>query len=63
MNLRNWFRLYPAYPTITRSRRGSAKQKRRCRPGVEKLEDRTVPTGVFPNDPGFAQQWELHNTG
>jgi hypothetical protein len=29
---------------------------------VELLEDRAVPA-VFPNDPQFAQQWPLHNTG
>ena len=30
---------------------------------LELLEDRLVPAGVYPNDPGFAQQWEFHNTG
>jgi hypothetical protein len=35
--------------------------RRRC--SLEKLENRNVMAGVFPNDPGFPQQWALHNTG
>ncbi len=30
---------------------------------IEQLEDRRLPAGVVPNDPGFVQQWELNNTG
>lgn len=31
---------------------------------LERLEDRALLAGeVFPNDPDFPQQWELHNTG
>lgn len=29
---------------------------------AEQLESRDVPS-VYPNDPGFAEQWALHNTG
>src|SRR5262245_8652633 len=39
------------------------RKTRRTLLSLEPLEDRTVPSGVYPNDPGFAQQWELHNTG
>jgi subtilisin family serine protease len=35
---------------------------RHAHPRLEVLEDRVVPS-VYPNDPGFATQWPLHNTG
>ena len=34
-----------------------------CHLLLECLEDRRLLAGVIPNDPGFPQQWELHNTG
>src|SRR5262245_54877111 len=30
---------------------------------LEALENRLAPAGVFPNDPNFPNQWQLHNTG
>src|SRR5436190_667025 len=30
---------------------------------LECLEGRVLLSGVVPNDPGFPQQWMLHNTG
>ena len=30
---------------------------------IERLEERRLLAGVIPDDPGFPQQWELHNTG
>src|SRR5262245_48377432 len=30
---------------------------------LEALENRLGPAGVFPNDPNFLNQWQLHNTG
>jgi subtilisin family serine protease len=30
---------------------------------LEVLESRYVPAGIYPNDPGFLQQWDLHNSG
>src|SRR4051794_27129696 len=63
MKMFNWSRSSTAQQTITRSRRAASKRTPRCRPAVEMMEARTVPTVILPNDPGFPQQWSLHNTG
>ncbi len=46
----------------TRSRQTKIEQRRR-RLFLETLEDRRLLVGVTPNDPSFASQWPLHNTG
>src|SRR5262249_43044708 len=30
---------------------------------LEQLESRQLLSGIVPNDPGFTQQWTLHNAG
>ncbi len=43
--------------------RAEMRDRFRNRLRFEQLEDRRLMAGVIPNDPGFAQQWTLHNTG
>ena len=47
---------------VKRSAGRNPRRQNRRRPTLELLEARLVPS-VYPNDPGFPQQWELHNTG
>src|SRR5262245_559214 len=44
-------------------RRSKRTKLKRAWLNLKALEDRTVPSGAFPNDPQFSQQWPLHNTG
>jgi hypothetical protein len=46
-----------------RSLRLRSRTTRARRVSLECLEGRELPSGVIPNDPGFPQQWDLHDTG
>ena len=43
--------------------KASARKRFQKRLRIERLEERRLLAGVIPDDPGFPQQWELHNTG
>ncbi|MEX2141596.1 MAG: S8 family serine peptidase [Pirellulales bacterium] len=47
----------------SRTPSSSRRTSNRRRFSFETLENRAMMAGVYPNDPGFAQQWSLDNTG
>ncbi len=47
MNLRNWFRMSRKNRPLTRSRSTESKRVQRCRPTVEMLEDRSLPSAYM----------------